>query len=93
MFFGSVSPAGYTLCCKKETCQGTSESFTEVNEHVRVAYENRVRDDGLRLGRRGGGVVVVRIVPLSRECAGGSVGGGPVTQRGSTGLECSHSTF
>jgi hypothetical protein len=55
------------------------------------AHEYRVRDDGLRLGSSGGGVIVVRVVPLSRECAGRSEGGGPVGQRGSTRLQCGRS--
>src|SRR5216683_285644 len=78
MCFGSVSPRGYTVC------------YTEyVSGHLNAsrkggmrAYENGVRNDGLGLGRGGGGIVVVRPVQLSRECARRSEGGGPAGQRG-----------
>ena len=55
------------------------------------AHEDRVRDDGLRLSRGRGWVVVVGIVPLSRECSRRSVGRGPIGQRGGTSLQCGRS--
>jgi hypothetical protein len=54
-------------------------------------HENRVRNDGLRLSRRGGWVVIVRIVPLSRKRSRRGVGRGPIGQRGSTDLQCGSS--
>jgi hypothetical protein len=56
------------------------------------AHEDRVRNDGLRLSRGRGWVVVVGIVPLSRECSRRSVGRGPIGQRGGTSSQCGRST-
>ena len=66
IFFGSVSPGGYTLCYETKQVIERLQKKKGITACMR-AHEDRVRDDGLRLSRGRGWVVVVGIVPLSRE--------------------------
>jgi len=91
IFCGSVSSGGYTLCY--ESWIRTLNGFRKKgNTGCMRAHKDRIRNDGLRLSRSCGWVVVVGIVPLSRECSRRSVGRGPIGQRGSTSSQCGRST-
>jgi hypothetical protein len=85
MVFGSVSPAGYTLCYKKHVSGSLNASTIDV---VMWAYENRVGNDRLRLGRGRGWVIVIRLIQLGRKRTRRSVGGRSIGQRGRAASKC-----